>query len=128
MVTIIGGGIAGTVLAGALARDGVSVTVYERRAAVEEGAFLVLDGRAHDTLGELGVSVANLHAVSHAVDGLAVHEAGGRDRDHPRRRSPHVLPPGPDASAHRFRPRDPRGHSRRLSGHRFRRGHGANTG
>jgi salicylate hydroxylase len=29
MVTIIGGGIAGTVLAGALARDGVSVTVYE---------------------------------------------------------------------------------------------------
>ncbi|WP_328399664.1 FAD-dependent oxidoreductase [Nocardia sp. NBC_00403] len=83
MVTIIGGGIAGTVLAGALARDGVSVTVYERRAAVEEGAFLVLDGRAHDTLGELGVSVANLHAVSHAVDGLAVHEAGGRDRTIP---------------------------------------------
>jgi 2-polyprenyl-6-methoxyphenol hydroxylase-like FAD-dependent oxidoreductase len=80
MVTIIGGGIAGTVLAGALARDGVSVTVYERRAVVEVGAFLVLDGHAHDTLGELGVPVADLRAVSHTVNGLAVHEADGPDR------------------------------------------------
>jgi salicylate hydroxylase len=80
MVTIIGGGIAGTVLAGALARDGVSVTVYERRAAVGAGAFLVLDGRAHETLAELGVSVADLQAVSHSVDGLAVHEVAGTSR------------------------------------------------
>jgi 2-polyprenyl-6-methoxyphenol hydroxylase-like FAD-dependent oxidoreductase len=80
MVTIIGGGIAGTVLAGALARDGVSVTVYERRAAVGAGAFLVLDGRTHETLAELGVSVADLQAVSHSVDGLAVHEVAGTSR------------------------------------------------
>ncbi|WP_157187351.1 NAD(P)-binding protein [Nocardia vinacea] len=31
MVTIIGGGIAGTVLAGALAREGLPATVHERR-------------------------------------------------------------------------------------------------
>ncbi|WP_406229397.1 FAD-dependent oxidoreductase [Nocardia sp. NBC_01009] len=105
MVTIIGGGIAGTVLAGALARDGVSVTVYERRAAVEEGAFLVLDGRAHDTLGELGVSVANLHAVSHAVDGLAVHEAAAGTGPAMTARRNHIATER--ANAAQFRPSPP---------------------
>ncbi|WP_433621675.1 NAD(P)-binding protein [Nocardia sp. CA-120079] len=55
MVTIIGGGIAGTILAGTLARAGLPATVYERRSAVDAGAFLTLDSRAHAALGELGI-------------------------------------------------------------------------
>lgn len=75
MVTILGGGIAGTVLGGALARDGHPVTVYERRPdAAATGAFLVLDGAAHTTLTGLGVSRDALEAVSYPMpDGFAFH-------------------------------------------------------
>ncbi|MEV5833330.1 hypothetical protein [Nocardia sp. NPDC052112] len=51
MVTIIGGGIAGTVL-------------DERRSVVDGSAFLTLDGRAHAALGELGLDRADLDAAS----------------------------------------------------------------
>ncbi|WP_433678897.1 FAD-dependent oxidoreductase [Nocardia sp. CA-119907] len=77
MVTIIGGGIAGTILAGALAREGLPVTVYERRSAVGAGAFLTLDSRAHAAMGELGVDVEELSAASQEVRALGVHGVGG---------------------------------------------------
>ncbi|MFI5781166.1 FAD-dependent oxidoreductase [Nocardia sp. NPDC051570] len=70
MVTVIGGGIAGTVLAGALARHGRAVTVYERRPTVGSGAFLVLESRSHEILAGLGVSIDRLHAISHPLTGL----------------------------------------------------------
>ncbi|MGW0251334.1 FAD-dependent monooxygenase [Nocardia goodfellowii] len=73
MVTIIGGGIAGTVLAGALARRDYSVTVFERQPSVRGGAFLVLDRHAHDALADLGVSLGDLHAASYPVPGLQFH-------------------------------------------------------
>ncbi|MEV4123606.1 FAD-dependent monooxygenase [Nocardia sp. NPDC049707] len=77
MVTIIGGGIAGTVLAGALARDGLPATVYERRSTVDAGAFLTLDARANAALGELGVDRADLDAASYEVRALGVHDLAG---------------------------------------------------
>jgi salicylate hydroxylase len=83
MVTIIGGGIAGTVLAGALARDGIPVTVYERRPIVDDGAFLVLDDGAHRTLADLGVPVEELRAVSHEVSALSVSGPNGPARSLP---------------------------------------------
>ncbi|MEV6773692.1 FAD-dependent monooxygenase [Nocardia sp. NPDC051030] len=73
MVTIIGGGIAGTVLAGALATHGHSVNLYERQPGAQGGAFLVLDGRAHDALEALGVPSDRLHAASHLVTALQAH-------------------------------------------------------
>ncbi|QLY33322.1 FAD-dependent oxidoreductase [Nocardia huaxiensis] len=80
MVTIVGGGIAGTVLAGALARNRVAgdrtfcpATVFERRPESGSGAFLVLDGHAHEVLTRLGVPLEDLHRVSHPVPGFRVH-------------------------------------------------------
>jgi len=73
MVTIIGGGIAGTVLAGALAQSHVPVTVYERQPAPGTGAFMVLDGHAHQSLAELGVSIDALHRHSHPIPGFRFH-------------------------------------------------------
>ncbi|MEU8900507.1 NAD(P)/FAD-dependent oxidoreductase [Nocardia sp. NPDC048505] len=73
MVTVIGGGIAGTVLAGALARHGHPVTVYERQSGAGGGAFLVLDGHAHEVLDRLGVPGADLHAASYPVRELRFH-------------------------------------------------------
>ncbi|WP_194813412.1 FAD-dependent monooxygenase [Nocardia sp. XZ_19_385] len=69
--TILGGGIAGTALAGALARTGDKVTVYEQqRDGATGGAFLFLDDRGHTALTELGVDVTALHAASHPILGL----------------------------------------------------------
>ncbi|MFX0581131.1 FAD-dependent monooxygenase [Nocardia nepalensis] len=73
MVTIIGGGIAGTVLAGALARNQHPVTVYERQTTTGTGAFVVLDGHAHQSMVELGVPLDALHAASHEVPGFRFH-------------------------------------------------------
>ncbi|MFG1792197.1 FAD-dependent oxidoreductase [Nocardia sp. NPDC049149] len=86
MVTIIGGGIAGTVLAGALARAECAVTVYESQPTVGAGAFLVLDGRAHAALAGLGVSLDELRAASHPLVGLRADDLPG---------------PGPSADADR---------------------------
>ncbi|MBF6175211.1 FAD-dependent oxidoreductase [Nocardia blacklockiae] len=72
MVTIIGGGIAGTVLAGALAGHGRPATVYERQAHPRNGQFLVLDGRAHETLTGLGVPGDRLRAASHPLTALRI--------------------------------------------------------
>ncbi|WP_280413014.1 FAD-dependent monooxygenase [Nocardia asiatica] len=72
MVTIIGGGIAGTVLAGALAAQRIPVRVYESQPSVGAGAFLVLDDRAHAALTTLGVSADRLDEVAHPVDALRV--------------------------------------------------------
>lgn len=77
MVTIIGGGIAGTVLAGAVARAGLPVTVYERRSAVGSGAFLTLDRRAHAALCEVGIGIEDLHAASFEVCALGLHDLTG---------------------------------------------------
>ncbi|MFE3442718.1 FAD-dependent oxidoreductase [Nocardia sp. NPDC059180] len=72
MVTIIGGGIAGTVLGGALARSGTPVTVYERRSRnAMGGAFLFIDERGHSVLHDLGVAddaVQNASAPVHALE------------------------------------------------------------
>ncbi|MBB5918485.1 2-polyprenyl-6-methoxyphenol hydroxylase-like FAD-dependent oxidoreductase [Nocardia transvalensis] len=72
MVTIVGGGIAGTVLAGALARHGHPATLYERQANPRNGQFLVLDGRAHQALSDLGVETERLHAASHPLTALRI--------------------------------------------------------
>jgi 2-polyprenyl-6-methoxyphenol hydroxylase-like FAD-dependent oxidoreductase len=72
MVTIIGGGIAGTALAGALGRDGIPARVYESQPSVGAGAFLVLDDRAHAALTGLGVPADRLDEVAHPVDALRV--------------------------------------------------------
>ncbi|RDI54121.1 FAD-dependent oxidoreductase [Nocardia mexicana] len=69
MVTILGGGIAGTVLGGALAHREHPVTVYERQPAPGAGAFMVLDGYAQQALTELGVPTEPLEAVSHPMPG-----------------------------------------------------------
>ncbi|MEV0247172.1 FAD-dependent monooxygenase [Nocardia sp. NPDC050712] len=69
--TILGGGIAGTALAGALARTGDKVTVYERQqVGGGGGAFLFLDDRGHTALTGLGLDLAALHAASHPILGL----------------------------------------------------------
>ncbi|MGW4245028.1 FAD-dependent oxidoreductase [Nocardia sp. NPDC004722] len=80
MTTIIGGGIAGIALAGALARAHDKVTLYERQNAESSGgggAFLFLDQRGHDALTGLGVDIAELHAASHAVTGLDYTNSAG---------------------------------------------------
>ncbi|WP_433755286.1 FAD-dependent oxidoreductase [Nocardia sp. CA-135398] len=77
MVTIIGGGIAGTLLAGSLARAGLPATVYERRSTVEAGAFLTLDSRAHAALAELGIGREDLSAASCEVRALGLHGITG---------------------------------------------------
>lgn len=83
MVTIVGGGIAGTVLAGGLARAGHPAIVYERRPNMRGGAFLFLDGRAHRTLADLGVSVDRLEAASYPMLGFQVSSPAGELRDNP---------------------------------------------
>lgn len=71
MVTIVGGGIAGSTLAGALARIGHSVTLHEQQANdAGGGAFLFIDGRGHHALTALGVSEPALHEASYPLAGL----------------------------------------------------------
>lgn len=70
MVTIIGGGIAGSALAGALARAGTPVTLCEQQPKNPGGgAFLFIDGRGHEALAGLGVDEATLHAGSYPLTG-----------------------------------------------------------
>ncbi|MBU3063640.1 FAD-dependent monooxygenase [Nocardia sp. NEAU-G5] len=83
MVTILGGGIAGTVLAGALAREGHQAIVYERRPNVRGGAFLFLDGRAHRTLTELGVPADELERASYPTTGFRVSSPAEEMRENP---------------------------------------------
>ncbi|QIS14134.1 FAD-dependent oxidoreductase [Nocardia arthritidis] len=73
MVTVIGGGIAGTTLAGALARNGHPVTVYERQSRTGTGAFVTLDQVAQDTLLELGIASARLDEAAHPISGVHYH-------------------------------------------------------
>ncbi|MFI1919144.1 FAD-dependent oxidoreductase [Nocardia sp. NPDC020380] len=76
--TILGGGIAGTALAGALARAGEPVSLYERqRHGGGGGAFLFLDARGHVALTGLGVDLDALHAVSHPIRGVDVTSGSG---------------------------------------------------
>ncbi|MFC9441177.1 FAD-dependent oxidoreductase [Nocardia sp. NPDC057030] len=77
MVTIIGGGIAGTLLAGALARKQRPVTVYESQPAVGAGHFLALDDRAHAALTRLGVGIDRLHRASHPLTELRAADRAG---------------------------------------------------
>ncbi|WP_280267978.1 FAD-dependent oxidoreductase [Nocardia wallacei] len=78
MVTIIGGGIAGSALAGALARRGDRVALYEQQPTGGGGAFLFIDGRGHDAMTALGVAESDLHAVSYPVAGLRYVNSVGR--------------------------------------------------
>lgn len=79
MATIIGGGIAGSVLAGALARQGSQITVYEQQAGGPGGgAFLFIDGRGHDALHQLGVDDAAIDAASYPVTALRYVDSNGR--------------------------------------------------
>lgn len=83
-VTILGGGIAGTVLAAALAQRGIETSAYERDARdARPGQFLILDRRAHESLARLGVPVAELEAVSHPLEALSVAYAGAPERVRP---------------------------------------------
>ncbi|MFI6869154.1 FAD-dependent oxidoreductase [Nocardia sp. NPDC050406] len=91
MVTIIGGGIAGTVLAGALACHERPATVFERRAAGRDGAFVVLDRHAHDVLGELEVPLDALESASYPVSGFRFHYLS-RDRRTMRSRGHRLYP------------------------------------
>ncbi|WP_082870936.1 FAD-dependent oxidoreductase [Nocardia terpenica] len=81
MVTIIGGGIAGSALAGAFARRGKEdVRLYEQQTDVTAGgAFLVVDGRGHAALTALGVDEDRLHDASYPLNGLrSISSAGDR--------------------------------------------------
>jgi len=83
MVTVLGGGIAGTASAGALAGSGRPVTVYEQRRGEGGGAFLILDGRGHRGLIELGVPEHDLHTASYALDELRYTPDDGVTRRRP---------------------------------------------
>ncbi|ATL72534.1 FAD-dependent oxidoreductase [Nocardia terpenica] len=72
MVTIIGAGIAGSALAGALAAAGIPATVYERGPRHRNGAFLALDGAVHDLLTDLGVDRARLLDASRPIDQIQI--------------------------------------------------------
>ncbi|WP_063020180.1 hypothetical protein [Nocardia niwae] len=85
MVTIVGGGIAGTVLAGALGRVGIPARVYEAQPSLGAGAFLVLDDRAQAALTTLGVPADRLDEVAHPVDALRVEYQPGEARFGPSR-------------------------------------------
>lgn len=80
MVTVIGGGIAGSALAGALARRGERVTLYEQQLAGSGGgAFLFIDDRGHHALNELGVPESEVRAGSYpVVGGLSYANSSGR--------------------------------------------------
>lgn len=83
MISILGSGIAGTALAGALARSGRPVTAYERRDGDGGGAFLILDGRGHRGLTDLGVPEEELHAASYPLTGLRYTPDDGVTRERP---------------------------------------------
>lgn len=83
MVTVLGSGIAGTALAGALAAAGRPVTVYEQRTREGGGAFLILDGRGHRGLVALGVPERELHAASYPLDELRYTPGDGVTRTRP---------------------------------------------
>ncbi|MGV9678865.1 FAD-dependent oxidoreductase [Nocardia sp. NPDC003482] len=79
MVTIIGGGIAGSALAGALARRGDrQVTLFEQQRPGPRGAFLFVDGRGHEALHHLGVDQEVLDAASFPVHALHYADSRGR--------------------------------------------------
>jgi|GEM_PF-6929188 len=83
MVTIVGGGVAGTLLAGGLARAGHPAIVYEQRPNVRGGAFLFLDGRAHRALIALGVPADRLERASYPVFGFRVGAPADQVRETP---------------------------------------------
>ncbi|MGW0002336.1 FAD-dependent oxidoreductase [Nocardia grenadensis] len=83
MITILGSGIAGTALAGALSRAGRPVTVYEQRDGGGGGAFLILDGRGHRGLVSLGVPEDELHAASYPLSELRYTPDDGVTRRRP---------------------------------------------
>ncbi|MFE5285735.1 FAD-dependent oxidoreductase [Nocardia sp. NPDC056611] len=86
MATVIGAGIAGSALAGALARRGAEVTLYERSARTDAGAFLFIDGRGHDALTGLGVDTDALMAASYPLTGgLSYADSAGRHGTSPSR-------------------------------------------
>lgn len=78
MVSVIGAGIAGLSVATGLARAGIPVTVYERRAGLGDGAFLALGAEAHSALVELGVSLGRLHAASYPIEATAFTDTEGK--------------------------------------------------
>ena len=83
MVTVVGGGIAGCVLAGALARRDVPVTLYEQQNGHGAGNFLFIDGRGHDVLTSLGCDRDQLYEVSFSVLNLAYADSFGRASEMP---------------------------------------------
>ncbi|MFR9769033.1 FAD-dependent oxidoreductase [Nocardia sp. SC052] len=86
MVSVIGGGIAGSCLAGGLARKGRQVTVYEQqRPGPGAGAFLFIDGRGHDAMEAMGVDRSALHEVSYPLAGLDYEDSRGRRSEMPSR-------------------------------------------
>ncbi|TLG05356.1 hypothetical protein FEK35_19550 [Nocardia cyriacigeorgica] len=79
VVTIVGGGIAGAALGGALARANMPVTVFEQqRGNGSGGAFLFIDERGHSAMRELGVDDAAVDAASIPVDALEYVDSAGR--------------------------------------------------
>ncbi|WP_330232322.1 FAD-dependent monooxygenase [Nocardia sp. NBC_00508] len=79
MVTIIGGGIAGTILGGALARRGDQVTLFERQSRnATGGAFLFIDERGHSVLHDLGVDDDVVNEASYPVSALEYVGSNGR--------------------------------------------------
>ncbi|MEU1204328.1 FAD-dependent monooxygenase [Nocardia sp. NPDC005825] len=86
MVTVIGAGIAGSALAGALGRHGADVTLYEQSARTDAGAFLFIDGRGHEALIGLGVDTDALMAGSYPLTGgLSYANSAGRHGASPSR-------------------------------------------
>ncbi len=86
MTTIIGGGIAGSCLAGGLARRGQRAVVYEQqRPGPGAGAFLFIDGRGHDAMAAMGVDRDALHDVSYPLAGLDYADSSGRRSEMPSR-------------------------------------------
>ena len=86
MATIIGGGIAGSCLAGGLARRGHRTVVYEQqRPGPGAGAFLFVDGRGHEAMTAMGVDRAALHDASYPLIGLDYADSSGRRSEMPSR-------------------------------------------
>ncbi|WP_227981218.1 FAD-dependent oxidoreductase [Nocardia spumae] len=86
MTTVIGGGIAGSCLAGGLARRGRRAVVYEQqRPGPGAGAFLFIDGRGHDAMAAMGVDRDALHDVSYPLAGLDYADSSGRHSAMPSR-------------------------------------------
>ncbi|WP_067700323.1 FAD-dependent monooxygenase [Nocardia jejuensis] len=82
--TILGGGIAGTALAGALARTGDKVTLYEQQhTGSAGGAFLFMDDRGHDALTGLGVNADALNAASRSTLGMDYTNSAGVNSSRP---------------------------------------------